>query len=197
MLLPPDLNHNNPVCPTDQKLLAQLSTGCKEAFRLIYDQHWEMLYQAAYSRLQDQELVEELLQELFVDLWTRHDRLAINTSIKAYLFTAVKYQVMKKIDSRRLHRSMGLEEVELPYDQYDVLELDDLYEQLHVAIDKLPQKSQLVFTMSRFDGLSTEEIADKLRLSPQTVHNKMSQSLRFLRSELKEYAPVIALLLVQ
>ncbi len=180
--------------PAEKELVKGLNKSCQKTFEAIYQQYWEILYQAAYNRLRDQEAVEDVVQEIFMDLWNRRRQVQIKSNLKAYLLTAVKYQVIKKMDAERIKREQEVTDVEVAYFQQDILEFEDLYQQLEMAIDKLPAKSRLIFTMSRMEGLSTEEIADKLQLSPQTIHNRMHQSLTLLRSELKEYAPAIALI---
>ncbi|WP_317173490.1 RNA polymerase sigma factor [Echinicola arenosa] len=182
--------------PSDKELLSKVNQGCRNAFRQIYEAHWESLYQAAYARLLDQVMVEDLVQEIFIDLWNRRESLELHSTLKAYLHTAVKYQVLKKLDAQRIKRELEIADQDVLYYQEDVLGFQDLYQELEVALEKLPEKSRLIFTMSRFEGLSTDEIAQKLNLSPQTIHNRMSQSLSLIRTELKEYAPVIALMLL-
>ncbi len=74
---------------TDQEILLSLSQSDARAFDFLYQKFFPKLYAAAYKRLQNRELTEEVIQELFISLWERRKQLAINTTIEAYLFTSV------------------------------------------------------------------------------------------------------------
>ncbi|REG90946.1 sigma-70 family RNA polymerase sigma factor [Algoriphagus antarcticus] len=165
-------------------------------FEQIFKDNWELMYQSAYSKIGDQSIVEDILQEIFIDIWQRRDSLEIKSGIKTYLFTAVKYQVMKHFDE--LAKSRANSSNTLPESTYeeDVFGLEELYKEIEVAVEMLPPRSQLVFRMSRLEGYSTDEIAEKLKISPQTVNNQLTKSLKIMRSELKHLAPALIICLM-
>ncbi|MBN3584206.1 sigma-70 family RNA polymerase sigma factor [Algoriphagus aestuarii] len=163
-------------------------------FEQVFKDHWELMYQSAYRKIPDQNVVEDILQEIFIDIWQRRDSLEIKMSIKGYLMTAVKYQVMKHFDSVEKNRVVATSELPDLY-QEEVMQFDELFEQIEMAMDALPPKSKLIFKMSRIEGYAVEEIAAKLNLSQQTVHNQISKSLKIMRGELKHLAPMLLLYL--
>jgi RNA polymerase sigma factor (sigma-70 family) len=108
--------------------------------------------------------------------------------VKAYLLTAVKYQVYRVIDRRQ--RSCDLETsglIDQMMDETDILSFEEIYHRIEVVVEKLPPRQREIFKLSRFGHLSAQEIAEKLQLSPQTVHNKIHQSLTFIKAELKHF----------
>lgn len=164
-------------------------------FEKIFKENWELMYQSAYHKVKDQVIVEDMIQEIFFDLWKRKETLQIRTDLKAYLLTAVKYQVMKHFDEQAKSRANQLDFSSKFYEE-DVFGFEELYKEIEIAIEMLPPKAQLIFRMSKLEGMSVEEISKKLNLSPQTIHNQLSKSLKVLRGELKHLAPVVALLLI-
>ena len=163
-------------------------------FEQVFKDHWELMYQSAYRKIPDQNVVEDILQEIFIDIWQRRESLEIKMSIKGYLMTAVKYQVMKHFDSIEKNKVIAISEFP-EISEEEVLEFDELFEQIDMAMDALPPKSKLIFKLSRIEGYSVEEIASKLNLSQQTVHNQISKSLKIMRGELKHLAPMVLLYL--
>lgn len=166
----------------------------QKQFNAIFEEHWELLYRSGYSRLKDQVVVEDMIQDIFIDLWSRRDSIIIRSTLKAYLLTAVKYQVIKYLDQKSkfyIQDIVGLE-IESPEEE-EVHSLDILYEQLEVVLDKLPEKNRLIFQMSKMEGYSTQEIADQLDIAPQTVHNHLTKSMKVIKAELSHLTPLMIL----
>ena len=163
-------------------------------FDQVFKEHWELMYQSAYRKIGDQAVVEDLIQEIFMDIWNRRHSLEIKSGIKAYLLTAVKYQVMKYFDEQAKIRTLNTDDLPGYYEE-DVFAFEELYSQIELAVDSLPPRAGLIFRMNRLEGYSVDEVAEKLKISPQTVHNQLSKSLKIMRGELKHLVPVLALLL--
>lgn len=161
-------------------------------FEQVFKDNWELMYQSAYSKIGDQSIVEDILQEIFIDIWQRRDSLEIKSGIKAYLLTAVKYQVMKHFDELAKVRANSSNTLPESFYEENIFGFEELYNEIEIAVEMLPPRAQLVFRMSRLEGYSADEIADKLKISPQTVHNQLSKSLKIMRGELKHLAPAIA-----
>ncbi len=165
-------------------------------FEQVFKDNWELMYQSAYSKIGDQAVVEDILQEIFIDIWQRRESLEIKSGIKAYLLTAVKYQVMKHFDELAKLRKGNSNSLPEAFYEEDVFGFEELFHEIEIAVEMLPPRAQLVFRMSRLEGYSADEIADKLKISPQTVHNQLSKSLKIMRGELKHLAPALALYLL-
>lgn len=141
-----------------------------------------MLSRYALRFLGNEAESEEVVQDVFVDVWQRRKRLTISHSIKAYLYQAVKHQCLN-----RLRKAV------IPFDE--VTETDavsppkiesELFSQelnirLQHAIDHLPPRCQAIFRLSRYAGLSYKEIAEELGISVKTVEAQMGIALRRLR----------------
>lgn len=168
-----------------------LRKGDSHAFEGIYNEFWESLYVIAYNRLRSREVVEEILQELFTDLWNRKASLTIISSLPAYLHAALKYKVLNYIHSQKLHKNSSQDHPEyimsVDNSTQEVLAFEELYEQLEIGLEKLPEKCRLVFKMSRNEHKSSKEIAEELDISHRTVQTHIHQAIKFLKKELIDY----------
>jgi RNA polymerase sigma-70 factor (ECF subfamily) len=174
--------------------------GDEMAFEGLFKSHFAELTVYATRFVEDMENAEEIVQDIFFNLWNNRLKLNINTSIKAYLYTTVRNTCLnlikhKKVESKyREHFSRQLHEDELqPEDWMDGNELQD---KITATIEKLPPERKKVFMMSRFDNLKYKEIAEKLEISVKTVENQMGKALKFLREELKEFLPLLIFLFI-
>jgi DNA-directed RNA polymerase specialized sigma24 family protein len=143
----------------DINLMNALRTGDVVAFNTIYTEHSKSLYIYLLHKLKDPELCNDILQDIFVNLWEKKGQLNIDVSLKSYLFQAARFKII------------------------DVYRLDVKYQKYltEAAINNLPEKMREIFILSRYDHQSTRDIADKTKLSRQTVKNQLSKALRILR----------------
>lgn len=167
----------------------------QKQFESIFNEYWEELYRSAYLRLKDQAVTEDIVQEVFVDLWQRRESIEIQSSLKGYLLTAVKYKVLKYFNQQAKFRAERLDQIDIVAQDDDEMAFEEVYKNIEVAIDKLSPKCRVIFRMSKIEGLSTEEIAIQLNLSKQTVHNQLSKSMGLVRTEMKHMAPLLILIL--
>ena len=164
----------------------------EKTFEFIFRSHYAQLASFAIGYVGDKDEAEEIVQETFSKIWTRHEILEIKTSIKSYLYGAIRnaclnYLKHQAIKQKYVERQSGMN----PSQTTDFLELDELTEKIKKGMDKLPKKCREIFELSRYEGLRYQEIADHLGLSIKTVENQMGNALRILREELGEYQPFV------
>ena len=178
----------------ERHLLKQLAKGDAEAFRELYQLHWENLYIKAYKRLSSPELSEEVVQQLFLDLWEKRKTMKIKSSLTAYLHGMLKKKILQHFRDQYLqdnHRQI----IKIEHQDHDAtLEQRiihrDILERVDLLIQDLPTQSRRVFELSRKQWLSNSEIASKLRISNKAVEYHINYALRYLRNNCKEYALV-------
>lgn len=168
----------------DEKSLLASIKDDEQAFRTIYDQYWSGLYHYALNVLEDSNICEDIVQDVFVSLWQRSDTLEID-NLSAYLFQSVKFQIFKhlrngKITQRHLERMTHFQSQN---DTEEKLIAKELESELKKLIDGLPARCRQIFLLSRFEHRSNQEIAEQLGLSVQTVKNQISKALAYLREE--------------
>jgi RNA polymerase sigma factor (sigma-70 family) len=173
----------------DEMLGRLLFTGDEKAYEAIYQRHWRQLFSIATWKTNSQVVAEEMVQELFMKLWEKRQKTLIENP-EAYLKTALRYSVIGFIRAKLLNTQAELGEAseqaaDLRADTG--VGLEELSAALENALSLLPEKTRLVFQMSRFEQRSTSEIAQHLGLTDRAVEYHITQSLRLLRFELKDY----------
>jgi len=180
----------------DKKLVERLQKGNIEAFDLIYERYSGNIYAFALKYLKSPDEAEELVQSVFLKVWENHKNLNKELSFKSFLFT-ITYNDICKIFRRRHYRQQFIDNTLYENSHYsseteDRIEYNSVLEQVQHIIDRLPEKQKTIFLKSRQEGKSTKEIADEIGLSPGTVDNYISESIKFIRKCLiRESLPVI------
>lgn len=144
--------------------------------------------------LHDRNAVEDLVQDFFVAFWVEAPRLQIKSSLKSYLFTAIKNRCL---DSQKHQKVTEKYRSSILFSANEVNNSPDLYlaeselrQIVQKTMDKLSPRCREIFEMSRFRGLSNQEISDQLAISKRTVELQISNSLKILRKELAEFLPM-------
>ncbi len=180
---------------TEAELLHGLRTGQRDAFEEIFKRYWQPLYCIAYAKLQSHVEAEEIVQNIFSGLWEKR-KLTLIDNLTWYLHTSVRNRVINyirhKVNERKYceyYKSFMPQRSEVTENK---VYYDDLSDAVKVAVDKLPQKSRLVFTLNRMEGRSVTEIANHLKLSEKAIEYHLTKSLKALRVQLKDFILMIA-----
>ncbi len=178
---------------TNELIIARLKSKDKAFFEQIFREHYEGLVAFATRYVQATAIAEDVVQEVFYKIWNRADTLNINTSLKSYLFGAVRNACLNYLKHQKVEQAWRA--AELAKDQFlrqdDALELDELKTQIDQAIDSLPERCRAVFLLSRYEDKSYKEIAAQLDISVKTVENQMGKALKQLREALGPYVPLL------
>ena len=167
-------------------------------FEKLFKLHYSRLCSYANLFLNDPDAAEDVVQEVFFKLWKNRNELSIHTTIKSYLFRAVRNGCMNVIDHISVREAYKIvNEEDMKSSEGNMVNetiVSELEQRIRETIDQLPAERRKIFIMSRFDGLKYREIADQLNLSVKTVENQMYQALRFLRERLVDYLPLLLLI---
>lgn len=175
----------------DQSVVAQLRDGDIDAFEVLFNRYSEKLFNFSFRYLGNKQDAEEVVQNVFFKIWTNRACLKPELSFNAYLIQIGKsiiYKMSRK-DQRDADYYQYLQVWKKKYhsDTEEAIQLAELRDQLFRGIDHLPKKRREVFLMSRFEGLSLDEIALRLAISKKTVKNHLTQAMHDLKSHLREY----------
>jgi len=182
------------------ELSYRIKLGDEQAFELLFRKYYTRLCGFAYKFLNNMELSEELVQEVFMKLWQNRGKLNDNTTIKSYLFKLVKNQSLNSLDHKKVEKRYA-EIMRVAYSSkdnfspYESLLAKELEDKISIVIDDLPPKCKKIFELSRNDGLKYKEIAQKLKISIKTVETQISRALKKIRLELKDYMYIILALM--
>ena len=171
-------------------LVERMKSGDRESFNKIFRRYYTPLMRFCFRFVADEDVAAEIVQDLFVKLWTGRDKLKISTSFDSYLMSSVRNAAYTYINTQRLHNEAHLmmytgesDETD-PSDQLQSNNLEDTYRKV---LDTMPEKRREVFLASRFEGLKYAEIAEKLNISQKTVEAHMVAAIKQLKEGLKEY----------
>lgn len=173
---------------SDEELLQKLQLHRNAAaFTTLYERYWEKLVTLAYIRLQSTMDAQEVVQEVFLDIWKRSENIHIRHSFHTYISAALKYKILTFLAKRKneidRQSMLLLPEKDTCTEQW--LSYQQLRDELESTVQTLPDKCRLVFRLSRENGLSEKQIAEKLNISVKTVEAHMSKALKTLRTSLR------------
>ncbi|HYJ65462.1 MAG TPA: RNA polymerase sigma-70 factor, partial [Parafilimonas sp.] len=168
----------------EEMLLKLLKANDDKAFQEIYKRYWRQLYQSAYIKTRSHDTAEEIVQNIFVSLWEKRTSSSIE-HLESYLQSAVKYRVINYFKSF-LVKEKYLKNLKNQYSETeDTSATDLLLHELNALIDKaireLPEKTQIIFNLSRTEHYTVKQISESMHLSEKAVEYHITKSLKQLR----------------
>ena len=165
---------------------------------MLFKSHYSSLCAYANVFLKDHDASEEVVQEVMFRIWTSRETLVIDSSVRSYLFRSVRngcMNVLKHLNIREDYKAFQERQSEDSQRSHeDEMIYSELEQKIRQAVDHLPIERRKVFILSRYDGLTYSQIAEKLNISVKTVENQMGKALKTLRVELSDYLPWVILL---
>lgn len=185
-----------PDAPPFEEWCRRLKASDREAYAELFEATYEPLFRYVRSITRDGEAARDVTQDVFIRLWEARDGLSPDRSLEAYLYRMARNRAYNHERSQRT-RTEKEEEVReqsvaqpasptRPDAKVDAQRLEDRLEQW---IDDLPDRQREALVLSRFDGLSHDEIAEVMEISPRTVNNHIVRALKHLREHIRDYEP--------
>jgi RNA polymerase sigma-70 factor (ECF subfamily) len=191
---------------TDFALWQDFKSGSKEAYSFIYRRYATVLYNYGYKICQDKQLTEDCLQDLFIHILLHKQQLSDTTSIKYYLFKALRREIISKLASAQKHIHAGemnvpfecAIECSLPSHESDIIEKQigkEQTEALAKEINNLPARQKEAVFLKFYDELSYEEIASIMEIDHKSVYKTIYKAIDTLQKKLP-YETWLALLII-
>ncbi|GET29864.1 RNA polymerase sigma-70 factor [Prolixibacter sp. SD074] len=182
----------------ERNIIERLRSGDRTAFELLFQFYYPGLVIYATQFAVDELQAEDIVQNMFIKLWEKRQRVKLVDSLKSYFFTSVRNSCLnslkhQQVKSKYIGQLYDMSEKNLLY-QPNLYIASELQEIIRQAIDELPERCREVFVMSRLEQMKNDEIAEKLNLSKRTVETHISHALKILRVKLKDYLPLLILL---
>jgi RNA polymerase sigma-70 factor (ECF subfamily) len=164
--------------------LRRLKQDDERAFDALFRHYSALVYRFAYSYLKSRPAAEEIVQECFIKIWEKRAQLRDDLPLKGYLFTTAHHAVLNELrrdqQHLRLHGQVAAAAGPASVtNEVEYLEMEALYQ---AALERLPPKQREAFLLSRQQGLSYPEIAERQGVSVKTVEAHMMQALKTMRS---------------
>lgn len=183
----------------NDQLLDTLKAGDITAFEMLFRTYYQPLCNYAYTFVQDKDEAEEIVQSTFMSLWEKKQTLEIRTAVRPYLYAMVRNACLNVLKHEKVKKEHV--EVQLAIGERSTESVartvmaSELETRIAEAMDALPEQCRLVFKLSRFEELKYAEIADQLNISVKTVENHMGKALRIMREQLRDYLPLLVILM--
>jgi RNA polymerase sigma-70 factor, ECF subfamily len=180
----------------EQDILAGLKKGNKKVLDELFTRYYVRLTRYALRQINDSMVAQEIVQDAYIYIWNKRDSIQINKSIEAYLFKSVANKCINHVKSK-IHKIDGLTtDVEAGSNKavsVNDLEVKELQQLIELTLKSLPEKTALIYSFSRNSGLTYDEIAEKLDISPKTVDYHICSALRQMKKVLQKYGYVFSL----
>ncbi|MBO6522527.1 MAG: RNA polymerase sigma-70 factor [Balneolaceae bacterium] len=164
----------------------------EKEFRELYLNYYPIIFKVAVYILKEEEAAEDTVQEIFIKLWENPSLLSGVEYIKSYLISMTKNLAFDKLKAQK-KESEHILQLEKTMEEDELIEEENFRKALEKVVSELPPKCRLIFSLSRFEGLSNDEIADYLQISKRTVETQISLALKAFRGDLrpilKSYLP--------
>ncbi|HWB94396.1 MAG TPA: RNA polymerase sigma-70 factor [Puia sp.] len=175
--------------PNDNDLLARLAEGDPQAFGIVFHHYRNRIYSYAFHVCGDSAQADELVQETFLKVWLHRDRIPHVLRFDNWLFTIARNQVFDMLKNMARETAFRRQVGELSDTDANLVEDRVLSRENEIrfqqALDRLPPRQKLIFTLSRNKGMKHQEIADQLQISRHTVKTHLVQALKTLRGILQ------------
>jgi RNA polymerase sigma-70 factor (ECF subfamily) len=183
----------------DHLLLQKLSEGSVESFNILYEKYWGKVYTSAIKRLRNHDQAQDITQDIFAALWLKREELHID-NLPAYLHVAVRNKILNFFEKEKHYipfEQLITNNIRLYGEQADAVVLRNEFLHAYKAlVDSLPAERKKIFRFHYDEGLSTEEIANRLGLSRKTVQNQLGRAVTYLKTNLSHLFFLIILMLL-
>lgn len=175
---------------TETELVEKLRNGDSFAFEVLFYKYRSRVKGFARSMIPTQIDPEEIVQEVFVRVWLKREAINPEKDFQSYLFSITKNLILDHLKSAVNRRLYFVEEHFqqdlLIEDGTDVTISEDVEAKLLELIEQLPERRRKIFSLSRFEGMSYKQIAERLNISENTVDSQIRNALAFLRKEFRK-----------
>ena len=177
---------------TEKELIEKLNKGDTFAFEVLFYKYRNKIKGFAKKMVPSQIDPEEIVQEVFVKVWLKKETINPDKDFQMYLFSIAKNLVLDHIKSavnRKLYFvDEHFQKDLLDEDGLDAATIENSEEKLLSLIEKIPERRREIFRLSRFEGMSYKQIAERLDISENTVDSQIRHALDFLRKEFRKIA---------
>lgn len=182
----------------DEALFALIEKGDERAFTQAYDRYHKLLYVLAYRYLMNANMAEDVVQHVFSRLWEFRTELRVEISLKNYLFTMTKNHVLNLIrnENSAITKNYEMAQSAPAYEDnlIEDLEKKELMSNFYKAVDMLPVQKREICLMKVREELTNQEIAERMKLSVNTVKTHYSEALKLLRVHLRKMLIIVTAL---
>jgi RNA polymerase sigma-70 factor (family 1) len=172
----------------DEALFQMMKQDDEAAFTELYNRYWKRLLFVAGVKLRDLAIAEELVQDIFLDLWNRREQMELSGKLGHYLAVCMKHRVIDAQARRKRAEDYARFAADKPETVGDTpehwLRFEELRDELARLVAGLPERCRITYQLSREEGLTQKEIAHRLQVTQKAVEGNLTRALKALRTGL-------------
>ena len=188
---------SSPIQDDENKLFLRVAAGDQAAFRLLFDLYRQRLFSFAWQLCHSAVDAEEVVQDVFLKLWEQRDKLTEVSFPRKYIYTMTRNRTLdllgKIARNDRMIREVWVNMTQSDNPTQQLLDAEESQKLIQVALSLLSEKKQIIFALSRKEGLSHQEIAARLNLSVQTVKNIITEILKHIQHFLSHHSEILSI----
>ena len=179
--------------PNVQAFLERISgTGDEIAFRQLYEIFSPGLLRFSLSFLKKKELSEEVIADVFFNVWVHRSKLKDIENIKAYLYASARNTALNYLNKEKRNKAIQLDDLSVPLQIDEIcpeseLISKELKEAIGLAIDHLPERCKLIYSLAKIEQLKYKEIAQILNISIKTIDHQLTIAIKKIGCEIRNY----------
>ena len=168
--------------------LRRLKKGDRQSFKIVYEQYVNALHSFVVRFVKSSTIADDVVQEVFIKIWEKRESIDISKSFQAYLYTIAKNLVLNKLVQSRREISMFQTIMEAAQILSNKTEEDIYFKEttrfIKEGVDKLPPQQKNIYDLCKNQGLTYDQVAERLKLSSHTINAQMVNCLRTLKQYL-------------
>lgn len=174
---------------SNTELVKRLKNGDMVAFDAIYNNYCHKLHEFVLMYLKQEEDAEEIVQEVFIKIWESRSKIDVYASFNSFLFT-IAYNATMSLLRKRVSETKSREflksvqKIDVEENVIDEIHFKELNFKVQSLLNQLTPRQKEIYLLSREEGLTHEEIAQKLNISESTVNNHLVSTLKYLKSHI-------------
>ncbi len=182
----------------DEILIKRIAAGDEQAFSVLFLSYISVLQSFALKFTRSEHAAEEIIQDAFVRIWLNRDKLEHVENVKAYLYKYVSNEclsyIRKKSREEKVIDLFKNRQTDSDNVTMDSIYLNEINRIVRTAVTQLPDQRRKIYELSRGEGKTIPEIAELLKISPNTVKNALVIALKAIREHLNQHGIVLSLL---
>ncbi len=174
----------------DEKLWNDFRSGSKEAFEYLYRNYVGILYNYGFKICQDKMLTKDAIQEVFLSLLTKYDKVNLTNAIKLYLFKSLRIEIFKKLKAEQRFTDILLIDTDFSMDystEYKMIE-DEItmirIRELAQVIELLPRRQKECIYLRFYEGMTYQEISEIMDIEVSSVYKMLYKAIEKLYENL-------------
>ena len=182
---------------TDKEIWEKIKKSDTKSFESLFCRYHDQLCLYSYGLVNDEDVAEEIVNDVFLKIWTKRNQIHINIGIKPYLFRCVFNACVDYLNQNHVIKQSINSDVDQQINKlvdsneeyiFNFLQSEEVEKDVLKAIEKLPERCRIIFYLSRFELLTYTEISERLNISVNTVKTQISRALDSLRDQLRKYS---------